>query len=139
MLSDSKEKQYGYGQRRRLTPKMRSMLTGWRISFCSSMLLRERNGLQSCVYSLDSNGSVQKQSSKKKSSSVTSNSSRGTLSFVKVAILYCQAAFASVFLPVGYPDSVSKDYLIYQVWDTLQALCSSVTGLLSTQAILQYV
>ena len=24
------------------------------------------------------------------------------------------------FLPLGYPDSVSKDYLAYQKWDTMQ-------------------
>ena len=24
------------------------------------------------------------------------------------------------FLPLGYPDSVSKDYLSYQMWDTVQ-------------------
>eukprot|EP00026_Physarum_polycephalum_P008734 Phypoly_transcript_08834.p1 GENE.Phypoly_transcript_08834~~Phypoly_transcript_08834.p1 ORF type:complete len:422 (+),score=62.60 Phypoly_transcript_08834:50-1315(+) len=44
--------------------------------------------------------------------------------------------FRSIFLPEGYPASVSKDYLSYQIWDTLQALCSAVTGVLSTRAIL---
>lgn len=28
--------------------------------------------------------------------------------------------FQSVFLPQGYPDSVSGDYLQYQFWDTVQ-------------------
>lgn len=28
--------------------------------------------------------------------------------------------FQSVFLPQGYPESVSSDYLQYQFWDTLQ-------------------
>jgi Vitamin B6 photo-protection and homoeostasis len=28
--------------------------------------------------------------------------------------------FRSIFLPEGYPSSVSKDYLSYQIWDTLQ-------------------
>lgn len=46
-------------------------------------------------------------------------------------------AFYEAFLPVGYPDSVAPDYLEYQVWDTIQALCSSVTGTLSTRSILQ--
>lgn len=45
--------------------------------------------------------------------------------------------FRSMFLPEGYPSSVSKDYFSYQIWDTLQALCSSVTGVLSNKAILQ--
>ncbi|EDV29139.1 uncharacterized protein TRIADDRAFT_19061, partial [Trichoplax adhaerens] len=43
----------------------------------------------------------------------------------------------SVFLPQGYPESVSGDYLTYQLWDTLQAFCSSITGTLATQAILK--
>ena len=41
-----------------------------------------------------------------------------------------------VFLPEGYPQSVSKDYLQYQVWDTLQAFASSVSGSLATAAVL---
>lgn len=28
--------------------------------------------------------------------------------------------FRVVFLPQGYPESVSKDYLSYQIWDTVQ-------------------
>lgn len=35
---------------------------------------------------------------------------------------------AEVFLPQGYPDSVSKDYMPYQIWDTAQAFCSTITG-----------
>ncbi|XP_018588194.2 RUS family member 1 isoform X2 [Scleropages formosus] len=45
--------------------------------------------------------------------------------------------FKSVFLPQGYPDSVSKDYLQYQFWDTVQAFSSSLSGNLSTQASLR--
>ncbi|XP_068750402.1 RUS family member 1-like [Montipora capricornis] len=45
--------------------------------------------------------------------------------------------FKSAFLPQGYPESVSKDYLEYQVWDTMQAFCSSITGTLATQAMLK--
>lgn len=39
-----------------------------------------------------------------------------------------------VFLPKGYPDSVSPDYLHYQMWDTIQAYCSSIAGALSLRA-----
>ena len=46
-------------------------------------------------------------------------------------------SFHAMFLPEGYPQSVSPDYIHYQVWDTFQALCSSVTGTLSTRSILQ--
>ncbi|XP_067141144.1 RUS family member 1 [Centruroides vittatus] len=45
--------------------------------------------------------------------------------------------FTSVFLPQGYPDSVSKDYLTYQLWDSIQAFASSITGTLSTHAVLK--
>nr|XP_029492524.1 RUS1 family protein C16orf58 homolog [Oncorhynchus nerka]XP_029492525.1 RUS1 family protein C16orf58 homolog [Oncorhynchus nerka] len=45
--------------------------------------------------------------------------------------------FRSVFLPQGYPESVSGDYLQYQFWDTLQAFASSLSGTLATQASLR--
>ncbi|XP_032063195.1 RUS1 family protein C16orf58 homolog, partial [Aythya fuligula] len=44
-----------------------------------------------------------------------------------------------LLLPQGYPESVSGDYGRYQGWDSLQALCSTVTGTLSTRAVLQTV
>eukprot|EP00049_Salpingoeca_infusionum_P010880 m.187398 g.187398 ORF g.187398 m.187398 type:complete len:187 (+) comp14773_c0_seq21:108-668(+) len=44
---------------------------------------------------------------------------------------------SAVFLPEGYPSSVSDDYAAYQVWDTLQAFCSSIMGTLSTHAVLK--
>lgn len=44
-----------------------------------------------------------------------------------------------MFLPAGYPDSVSKDYLTFQCWDTLQAMCSYLRGVLATQSVLQSV
>eukprot|EP00040_Diaphanoeca_grandis_P024426 m.134240 g.134240 ORF g.134240 m.134240 type:complete len:462 (+) comp29726_c0_seq1:197-1582(+) len=40
------------------------------------------------------------------------------------------------FLPQGYPDSVSPDYVEYQCWDTAQAFASSITGTLATHATL---
>ena len=43
----------------------------------------------------------------------------------------------NAFLPQGYPDSVSKDYFSYQLWDTLQAFASSISGTLATQAVLE--
>ncbi|GMS84045.1 hypothetical protein PENTCL1PPCAC_6220, partial [Pristionchus entomophagus] len=44
--------------------------------------------------------------------------------------------FASAFLPQGFPHSVTDDYLEYQMYDTLQALASSLTGALATEAVL---
>jgi hypothetical protein len=45
--------------------------------------------------------------------------------------------FLSVFMPQGYPESVSDDYLEYQVWDSLQAFCSYTTNTIATKAMLQ--
>uniref|UniRef100_A0A0K0DJ89 UPF0420 protein n=1 Tax=Angiostrongylus cantonensis TaxID=6313 RepID=A0A0K0DJ89_ANGCA len=42
-----------------------------------------------------------------------------------------------IFLPQGYPSSVSDDYMQYQRWDTLQAFASSLTGALATEAVLK--
>lgn len=54
---------------------------------------------------------------------------RRTFSFVQL--------FKNIFLPKGYPDSVSVDYMSYQKWDTVQAFCSTITGALCTHAILK--
>lgn len=47
-----------------------------------------------------------------------------------------KACFSEIFLPVGYPDSVSRDYTEYQIWDSIQAFASSITGTLATQSVL---
>ncbi|CAM9739304.1 unnamed protein product, partial [Choristocarpus tenellus] len=47
-----------------------------------------------------------------------------------------KAFFRRTFLPNGYPDSVRKEYMEYQMWDTVQALCSYLRGVLSTAAML---
>eukprot|EP00727_Mastigamoeba_balamuthi_P009608 m51a1_g527 hypothetical protein (409) ;mRNA; r:363477-364916 len=47
-----------------------------------------------------------------------------------VSLLY------SAFLPEGFPRSVSSDYVPYQLWDTAQALCSTISGILSSKAVL---
>ncbi|KAG2003644.1 aldo-keto reductase [Coprinopsis cinerea AmutBmut pab1-1] len=43
----------------------------------------------------------------------------------------------AVFLPAGYPNSVTPDYLTYQVLNALQAFCSSLASLISSRATLQ--
>jgi len=45
-------------------------------------------------------------------------------------------AFASLLLPAGYPNTVTPDYLEFQLWDTIQAACSYLRGILCTQAVL---
>ncbi|PAV18434.1 hypothetical protein PNOK_0527600 [Pyrrhoderma noxium] len=42
-----------------------------------------------------------------------------------------------IFLPSGFPDSVTSDYIKYQLYDSLQAFCSSIVGLLSSRAVLE--
>lgn len=44
--------------------------------------------------------------------------------------------FSDLFLPVGYPNSVGKGYLQYQIYDSLQGLCSYLRGVVSTSAVL---
>nr|CAD2202978.1 unnamed protein product [Meloidogyne enterolobii] len=48
-----------------------------------------------------------------------------------------RALFAEIFMPQGYPQTVSSDYLEYQKWDTLQAFASSQNGALATLAVLK--
>lgn len=40
------------------------------------------------------------------------------------------------FMPVGFPHSVSDDYLAYQTYDSLQAFFSTITALLANRALL---
>ncbi|KAJ7598393.1 vitamin B6 photo-protection and homoeostasis-domain-containing protein [Mycena floridula] len=42
-----------------------------------------------------------------------------------------------VFLPTGYPKTVSPDYLRYQILNALQAFCNSLAGLLSSRSVLE--
>lgn len=50
---------------------------------------------------------------------------------------YFKSLLKDIFLPEGYPHSVSSDYLEYQIWDTCQAFCSSISGTLSISAVMQ--
>ncbi|KAF2155593.1 DUF647-domain-containing protein [Myriangium duriaei CBS 260.36] len=45
--------------------------------------------------------------------------------------------FCDVFLPAGWPHSVTEDYAEYQIYDSLQAFCSSIAGLLASRAVLE--
>ncbi|KAI1439045.1 vitamin B6 photo-protection and homoeostasis-domain-containing protein [Xylaria sp. CBS 124048] len=42
-----------------------------------------------------------------------------------------------IFLPAGYPHTVTPDYTPYQIYDSLQAFSSTIAGLLSSRAVLQ--
>lgn len=41
-----------------------------------------------------------------------------------------------LFLPLGYPQSVRPEYMSYQMYDSLQGLCSYLRGVVSTSALL---
>ncbi|XP_065831555.1 RUS family member 1-like [Oscarella lobularis] len=56
---------------------------------------------------------------------------------VQASTFFLLKFIKEAFLPQGYPDSVSSDYLRYQLWDTIQAFCSSITGTLATHAVLK--
>ncbi|KAL7931916.1 vitamin B6 photo-protection and homoeostasis domain-containing protein [Trichoderma chlorosporum] len=56
--------------------------------------------------------------------------------FSRSAREWRKALFDS-FLPVGFPHSVSKDYLAYQMFDSLQAFFSTISSLLANRALLQ--
>ncbi|XP_063726941.1 RUS family member 1-like [Symsagittifera roscoffensis] len=48
--------------------------------------------------------------------------------------LKAKQVLSDLFLPQNYPSCVSQDYLEYQVWDSAQALFSSVCGTLAARA-----
>ena len=43
----------------------------------------------------------------------------------------------SIFLPSGFPHTVTPDYIPYQIYDSLQAFSSSIAGLLASRAVLE--
>ncbi|XP_018045712.1 PREDICTED: RUS1 family protein C16orf58 homolog isoform X2 [Atta colombica] len=47
------------------------------------------------------------------------------------------SVFKQIFLPQGYPNSVHPDYTAYQIWDTVQAFASTITGTLTTHSIMK--
>lgn len=57
---------------------------------------------------------------------------RGLLSWV-----FWKDLLFDILMPKGYPHAVSDDYLSYQIWDTVQALASSMNSALATEAVLR--
>ncbi|EFO20648.1 hypothetical protein LOAG_07840 [Loa loa] len=53
------------------------------------------------------------------------------------SVAYWKSLFRDIFMPRGYPQSVSPDYMNYQIWDTIQAFASSMSSALATEAILR--
>lgn len=49
---------------------------------------------------------------------------------------YIESWLQHLFLPVGYPESVTDDLLPVAIWDTMQEFCNNVVGALSMRAVL---
>ena len=47
--------------------------------------------------------------------------------FKSVGYSSFQRLLLDIFLPAGYPESVTADYTRYQIFDSLQAFCSYLT------------
>ncbi|KAH9908197.1 vitamin B6 photo-protection and homoeostasis-domain-containing protein [Xylariomycetidae sp. FL2044] len=77
-----------------------------------------------CVYDTDTNTDADADDGKKKKKPKvkTRNTLRNLL---------------DVFLPAGYPHTVTPDYTPYQVYDSLQAFFSTIAGLLASRAVLE--
>jgi hypothetical protein len=67
-------------------------------------------------------------------SSSSSSSSSSVFSHVAHRARRLLAAGKTFFLPEGYPQSVTPDYLPFQMWDTLQAVSSYLRGIMCVQA-----
>ena len=61
---------------------------------------------------------------------------RGPKRFALHSRLRVRSLFAPL-LPAGYPDSVTPDYLPFQLWDSVQGLCSYIRGSFTTAALLK--
>ncbi|KAF9693860.1 hypothetical protein EKO04_008308 [Ascochyta lentis] len=67
---------------------------------------------------------------------IASGDSRVDIILPKETKSYSQQIL-DVFLPAGYPQSVTEDYIQYQIYDSLQAFSSSIAGLLASRAVLE--
>lgn len=57
--------------------------------------------------------------------------------YIRTIAIKCKTLFYDLFLPIGYPLTVKDVYLEYQMYDSLQGLCSYLRGIVSTSAVLQ--
>ena len=91
------------------------------------------SGIQAPKVLLSSDGNLSAEESPSSRTSTFSSIPRLQTGFTS-SVLAC---LHYAFLPAGYPNSVTPDYLSFQIWDTIQALSSYVRGMLSTQAMLR--
>lgn len=48
--------------------------------------------------------------------------------------IFLQSVLQTLLLPIGYPESVCPEYIIFQIWDTSQEACGYFRGILNNQA-----
>jgi hypothetical protein len=65
------------------------------------------------------------------------NCNKNKLKFSKFSFFFLKHVFKEVFLPVGYPNSVRNEYLVYQLYDSIQGMSSYLRSVLVTKAVLQ--
>ncbi|KAI0731738.1 DUF647-domain-containing protein [Fomitopsis betulina] len=65
--------------------------------------------------------------------------SRGSSSAIEVQHIRrgWKHILSNIFLPAGYPATVSSDYIWYSIYNALQAFCSTLAGLMASRAVLQ--
>ncbi|KAI0701993.1 vitamin B6 photo-protection and homoeostasis-domain-containing protein [Cytidiella melzeri] len=90
----------------------------------TEFILREKDesGKENAVYIVRRDGV-------KPQTNITQSSSKQRISATRI--------LRAIFLPAGFPNSVSDDYLRYQILNACQAFCSSLAGLLASRAILE--
>ncbi|TMX03913.1 hypothetical protein EJD97_013055 [Solanum chilense] len=57
-------------------------------------------------------------------------------SFVSNLWMQCKELTTTLFLPEGFPESVTSDYLEYALWRGVQGIAAQISGVLATQALL---
>lgn len=85
-------------------------------------------------YSISSSGKLEKQ---RRFTTPTSSDHAGQSNWLRHFLIGVpQQVLTDMFLPLGYPHSVTKEYMQYQLCDSIQGLCSYLRGVVSTSAVL---
>lgn len=113
---------------RRLNPATNEMESGTHTS-CTVIELDPTNTRQPLELKLSNDGVLQSRPDARKSTS--------PLQLARSSIARLRSLVLATFVPIGYPDSVSPEYLRYQIWDTLQALCSYLRGIIATAKLME--
>jgi len=100
-----------------------------------SDLLKRGNEVE--IFECDRSGNVRSKWLHKPDHTILSTTHDSSSTYFWLSISAIRQAIYDSFLPVGYPHSVSEDYLAYQFYDSLQAFFSTITSLLANRALLQ--